>query len=842
MIKHLIRLAIFALFLSGCSVNVLDSECVQDTYPDIKVFMPSSTQTKLALGDELNGEICQVWQKGDRIAVVQAKGTSMQKTSIYELHGNGGSSEGLFCFVSGNADVDGQVDIIYPAQSVESDCMIPQFQTYVDGSYDPQSVVLSWHGDTGIPEEGVTLANNMAIICLQYTGNESQKVSSVKIKIYHEPDECVEYRLMAYDGVTLSSEPSKFYISVPEFSENCSVEFQTILTDHYVMTIRSENKQFLAGNFYRFPPKEFIADESGVTSFAENLRPHPRLLMPAGNEQKIRHMLSSGNADFLQVVHNKIEEYSNQLLNKTPYLKTSLSNVNYPREIMGRVMYLSYMYRMSGDKKYAERAEHELMAAAEHYEDWRPDHFLTTSEMTMAFAIGYDWLYDYLSETSKEIIVNEIVTKGLDLAETTRGNKYRASVGNWNSVCSACMTASALAIFELNPQKYSNFIKESIQNNIKAVENFSPDGGYPEGYSYWHYGVSYQTIMFDVLNTAMGYVSTLPDTTEGFDKTGAFQVMLSTPTGNCFPYGDVAMDSRVSCATFWLARHFNHPEWLYVDCQKIYAGDFEQEDMLWRFNPIIMNYSVGLDLASISKPDQNVWYNSGDQPVFAYRSGFDSTTDTYLGVKGGHAKSSHAHMDSGSFYYERDGVVWADDLGSDSYTLSGYWSNSQNGARWKIFRLGVSGHNTICFDGGNHIVTASAPITDYFSEEKIGATVDMTSTCSDKVSKAERTVYLDAAVLNVVDEVVPSVNTVVTWNMITSADAAIDGDGRILLTSGNKKMSLEVLSPANAEMFILSAEGGEGNLPNPGYSRVGFNASLKSGQSYEMHVILTPLN
>ena len=118
----------------------------------------------------------------------------------------------------------------------------------------------------------------------------------------------------------------------------------------------------------------------------------------------------------------------------------------------------------------------------------------------------------------------------------------------------------------------------------------------------------------------------------------------------------------------------------------------------------------------------------------------------------------------------------------------------------------------------------------------------MTAACSDKVSKAERTVYLDAAVLNVVDEVVPSMNTVVTWNMITSADATIDGDGRILLTSGNKKMSLEVLSPANAQLFILPAEGGEGNLPNPDHLRVGFTAALTSGQSYELHVTLTPIN
>ena len=841
MMRLLTISTIFAFILSGCAVKELNTVSGQDTYANIKVSMPSSTDTRLALGNEADGKLYQVWQKGDRIAVVEAKGTSAQKTSIYELYGNGGTSDGRFCYVSGNADIDGPVDVIYPVKAVESENIIPSFQNFVAGSYDPQAVLLSWHGDSGIPEDGITLANDMAVICLQYTGTASQKVSSVRMNIYPEPDECVEYRVVSYDGVTLSEEPSEFFISIPEFPQDCSVEFKTILTDHSVMTIRSEAKTFLAGDFYRFPPREFVADASGASSFAENLLPHPRILMPTGYEEKIRQILASGKGDFLQVIHNQIEEYSNQLLKKDPYLKTSLSNVNYPREIMGRVMYLSYMYHMTGEEKYAQRAERELLAAAAHYDEWRPDHFLTTSEMTLAFAIGYDWLYDYLSESSKETIVNEIKTKGLDLAGTSYGNKYKSSVGNWNSVCSACMTASALAIFEHDPVKYTKFVADAIEKNLKAVENFSPDGGYPEGYSYWHYGVSYQTIMFEVLKTALGYDSTLPETTAGFDKTGAFPTMMSTPSGSCFSYGDVAMDAGVSCASFWLARRFNRPDWLYLDKKMILANDFEQEDMLWRFNPIILCYSVGLDLASIAKPKENVWFAAGDQPVFAYRSGFDSSADTYLGIKGGHPKSSHAHMDSGSFYYERDGVVWADDLGSDSYTLSGYWSNGQTGARWNIFRLGVSGHSTISFDGGNHIVTASAPITNYFSDDMIGATVDLTAACSDKVSKAERTIYLDGDVLNVIDEVIPLKNTTITWNMITTAEAEIDGSGTILLSSGDKKMSLNVLAPADAELFILPAEGEEGNLPNPNHLRVGFKANLPLGEIDRLHVKLIPI-
>ena len=838
------KLSIFTLFmtlLSGCSVKELDNVSGQEDVMMIKVCMPEDLSTKMSIGEESSGKMTQVWNASDRIAVVSGKGTPSQKVAVFELHGKGGSSEGLFRHVSGEVDIEGSVDVIYPVEASKQGYKLPSYQTYSAGTYDPKAAVLSWHGDDGIPDEGITMVNETAIVCLQYTGTSDQIISSVKVKVFVAETQYNEYTVGCYDGVALSDKPVQVYVSIPEYTQGSKVTFETVLTDRSIMRIQSEGKKFIAGDLYRFTPVPFIPEET-VSSFADNLRPHPRLLFPADHEAKVKQMLASSAGSFLNVIHDQIEEYSNRLLKQDPYLKQELSNVNYPRETLGRVFYLAYMYRMTDEEKYAARAERELLAVAGHYQDWRPDHFLTTSEMTLAFAIGYDWLYDYLSDASKQTILQELLAKGLDLSETSYGNKYRSSTGNWNSVCCACMIVSALAVFETNPEKYDAYIEKSIQDNLKAVQAYGPDGGYSEGYSYWHYGTCYQTMLFEALKTAVGYESNLPMTVQGFDKTGAYQMMMTTPTGGCFAYNDVAMDADVSSASFWLARQYDRPDWLYLDKKMIQSADFSQEDMLWRFNPSLLLNAVDLDLGNISKPTENIWYSGGDQPLFVYRSGFDSSDDVYLGIKGGYPKGGHAHMDSGSFYYERGGVVWADDLGSDSYTLSNYWSNGQTGGRWKIFRLGVTGHNTINFDGGNHIVTAKAAITEHFSNDRIGAKVNLTSSCSNKVSKAERTVYLEGEVLNVVDDIVPLAGSTVTWNMITSAEATMDGSGKILLTSGDKKMSLEVLSPANAQLFILPAEGGEGNLSNPGYSRVGFTAPLTSDQTYELHVTLTPIN
>lgn len=65
------------------------------------------------------------------------------------------------------------------------------------------------------------------------------------------------------------------------------------------------------------------------------------------------------------------------------------------RIALKRIYYLSYVYRMTGDKKYAHRAEQEMLAVSR-FTDWNPTHFLDVGEMVMALAIGYDWLYDSL--------------------------------------------------------------------------------------------------------------------------------------------------------------------------------------------------------------------------------------------------------------------------------------------------------------------------------------------------------------------------------------------------------------------------------------------------------------
>ncbi len=66
----------------------------------------------------------------------------------------------------------------------------------------------------------------------------------------------------------------------------------------------------------------------------------------------------------------------------------------------------------------------------------------------MAVSIGYDWLYPKLSDKSRTIIPEAIITKGLIQSLDPKYNTWLKVVYNWNHACNAGMTYGALAVAE----------------------------------------------------------------------------------------------------------------------------------------------------------------------------------------------------------------------------------------------------------------------------------------------------------------------------------------------------------------------------------------------------------
>lgn len=123
---------------------------------------------------------------------------------------------------------------------------------------------------------------------------------------------------------------------------------------------------------------------------------------------------------------------------------------------------------MSNDTKWSDRAWLELQTAAGNNSDidfgtapdrWNTAHFLDLAEFTLAFAYGYDWLYDAWTDEQREQLLWSILNLGLsyglasyedDDAQASYG-WWQSTNGNWNCVCNGGLTLGALAILNEDP-------------------------------------------------------------------------------------------------------------------------------------------------------------------------------------------------------------------------------------------------------------------------------------------------------------------------------------------------------------------------------------------------------
>ena len=134
---------------------------------------------------------------------------------------------------------------------------------------------------------------------------------------------------------------------------------------------------------------EYVKEQAVIPS-------HPRILLLKGEEKALKKNIAKDPfwMHFHQTIINTADVMLDEPVNERIVTGRRLLPICHDNH--KRILYLSYAYRMTGDRKYAIRAEAEMLKAAS-FEDWNPSHFLDTSEMTMALGIGYDWLYGVLS-------------------------------------------------------------------------------------------------------------------------------------------------------------------------------------------------------------------------------------------------------------------------------------------------------------------------------------------------------------------------------------------------------------------------------------------------------------
>ncbi len=605
-----------------------------------------------------------------------------------------------------------------------------------------------------------------------------------------------------------------------------------------------------ADDHWDYPPEVSLEEVQERLQAVEPVR--PRLLATPEQWNRIRASLEDD--PLLQEVAEGIIAQAIQMEEAPPITRTIQGRrlLSESRRALKRLTTLATAYQLTGDDRHVERARQEMLAVAD-FRDWNPSHYLDVAEMTMAMAIGYDWLYDQLDESTRQVIREAIVEKGVALPFETRHRGWVRARNNWGQVCHAGMTAGALAVMEQHPELAARTVQSAVQNVTAAMAVYAPRGSYPEGPGYWSYGTNFNVLLIGVLESVLGTDFGLTQA-PGFEETGAYLSLATGPSGLFFNYADGGSGRRVNPALFWLARRYERPDWLLGEASRL-------RDALARRSPRDVasgaDRLLALTLLWIEDGDTAPeirmplhWHSGGSIPVTVHRSSWTDPNATYVGFKAGSPAGPHGHMDIGSFVLDADGVRWAVDLGAEGYHRiesrgMNLWNRAQDSDRWRIFRQNNHSHNTLVIDGQLQQAAAHAPIDRFSDDPEFPHSIaDMSRVYAGQVESADRGVALLPSREVLFQDELRGLEpgSRVRWGMVTRSEPQETGRPQIELREGSARLYLQILAPGDLvwKTVDTATPREEWDSPNPGTVMVAFEAIAPDSGELTLSVLATP--
>jgi hypothetical protein len=212
---------------------------------------------------------------------------------------------------------------------------------------------------------------------------------------------------------------------------------------------------------------------------------------------------------------------------------------------------------------------------------------------------------------------------------------------------------------------------------------YAPDGGHPEGPSYWAYGTQYQLPFFLTIKSATGSYHGLNDGfgfEDSFDYTNAIG---STAVGT-WNYHDAGESRLITSYHLAGAEMFGNKALAQFQFSIINknGGTRSVWDLMF-YDPktCYENPNLELDLDWVS-------YKIG---MATFRSDW-SDGQLYCGIHGGANNAGHGQLDVGNFILEYNGTRFFLDLGSDNYVMPRYFALPQ---RYWVYVNKGEGHNTL---------------------------------------------------------------------------------------------------------------------------------------------------
>lgn len=581
---------------------------------------------------------------------------------------------------------------------------------------------------------------------------------------------------------------------------------------------------------------------------------HPRLLATQDDFDRIKGLVTTDE---------NMKEWYGQLIKRADEYLTQPAAIYEIRdgvrlwyvcnEVVESVTALALAYKLTGDERYAERAWADLESVTD-FPNWNPSHHIDVASMAIAYSIGYDWLYDWLTPERREIMEQGIYKQAFydyNLAYQTTSSLMAGGVkmeNNHNAVMNGGAVMMSMAFMDVYPELASYFISSAIRCTEYTAWHFAPEGSWYEGTSYGIMTLRFYAYEIAPLEMILGQNYSLK-AVEGMSNAARVIVTMQYP-GGAYKFADHPGSTAIEYdpGVTWFAQYYGDtatPTCWYSSFKYIYGEDDKlARTMLW-YRP---EYSdAGGKFAT------DYFYPVTD--VITMRDDWGEDAEGLVGLKGGMPNIDHGHMDIGSFGFYTNNTEWATDMGYEDYNLPRYWNGATiDDTRWTYFRLRGEAHNCLVIDpdyNAEFDPNVNAEIVRFESKEKGAiAVVDMTGSYGDeKVKSARRGFFYtdERHSLVVRDEVELKKKSELDWFMITRQNVEIDGNSVILTDTADENNKLRIDFAASAD-FTLSAgtpvpletsPNPSGLKDNKGYTRI--RLVMNTGSNATITAKLTPV-
>jgi len=293
---------------------------------------------------------------------------------------------------------------------------------------------------------------------------------------------------------------------------------------------------------------------------------------------------------------------------------------------------------------------------------------LGSSSLSWSLATADYLLADKLSPEIRRLIRDNLKKRTFkpyrDMATGKRTkNWWMTTTNNWNAVCLAGVTGSALAVLDSRDDR-AFFVAAAEHYSKNFLAGFTDDGYCSEGLGYWNYGYGYYAMLCEMIHQATaGKLDLLQDTKAR--QAATFGAKIEIINGVYPAFADCSIRARPSSdLMYFVSRRLGMGLRSWDNIDTVSAGGSLYQSMMYSFpnsasqTPPAANASAGPGIRS--------WFDQAG--ILICRPASNSSTHMAVALKGGNNDEHHNHNDVGSFVVVVGDKPLLIDPGGEVYT------------------------------------------------------------------------------------------------------------------------------------------------------------------------------